>query len=392
MVAHGELYRLRPEATSLTSFYLCVSGGGALGGLFVGIAAPRMFSAYYELPIGVLLCWLLALTTLWLDPPRMVRALRPGIVGGIAIALSVALFVVYAARAARPETATRALHRGFFGILRVVEGGHVENDPWMKLRSGTTNHGSQFQRRGARRQPTSYFGLMTGIGLVLHRDQSEMQPRKIGVIGLGVGTLAAYGTPGDQMVFYEVDPQVVRIARNNEFFSYLRDSRAQIEVVVGDARLSLESEAEGSSGREFDVLVVDAFTSDAIPVHLLTRQAIELYQRQLASNGVLAIHISNRHLSLAPLVFRLGEATGMHGVVIENKAVAALRTEIARWAIFSRDPGYIEGLERLARQRGTRSSGESVLAVGRPTPERIANAPMWTDDYSNLFGVMRVAR
>jgi len=205
------------------------------------------------------------------------------------------------------------------------------------------------------------------------------------VIGLGVGTLAAYARSGDRMVFYEIDPEVVRIASNPEFFSYLSDSSGGVTVKLGDARLSLESELALEGGNEFDVLVLDAFSSDAIPVHLLTREAFDLYSRHLAQDGILAVHVSNRHLNLAPLVMRMGEASGLRGAVIENKDAPLERSRIARWVVFSRE---LEILQELARAAQTGAPGRRIV-VGRPPAEQIADAPIWTDDYSNLFGVMR---
>lgn len=385
MVAHGELYRLRPGATRLTIFYLCVAGGGALGGLFAGIAAPHVFHGYHELPIGVGLCWLLALVSLRMSPTGLLAGrLRTVTLLGLAL-VAVGAAGFYVVEAARSSPGTVAVHRNFFGILRVVH--RRTKEPHLALRHGTTRHGLQYTRPAERREPTSYYGRVTGIGVVLaSRIEGGAEPIRMGVVGLGVGTLAAYARRADSIVFYEINPDVVRIARDSGFFSFLRNTEAEIEIVVGDARLSLEAELQRSGSREFDVLVLDAFNSDSIPLHLLTREAFQVYSQHLREDGLLAVHLSNRSFDLSIPVARLGESVGLKGMRVANEV--APRSDRAEWLILSRDPGYFDVLSaRVARLRGL--PRPIPIAARKPDPNRVARAPLWTDDFSNVLVALR---
>jgi spermidine synthase len=259
----------------------------------------------------------------------------------------------------------------------------------VKLRSGSTLHGVQHATGRNRREPVSYYGRLTGIGLVL--GAANEGPRwKVGVIGLGVGTLAAYGREGDHMVFYELDPDVVAIAQASKYFSYLRDSVAEIEVVPGDARLSLEAELQAGRARGFDVLVVDAFSSDAIPVHLLTREAFQVYKRHLRAGGVLALHVSNRYFNLTPLVYGLQRDMNLGTLEIANALIPTQRSIRSRWLILSEDVDHLKsvfdyGIRRLEELDIPREQ----LVFARPSVTEIDHAPVWTDDYSNLFSLLR---
>jgi hypothetical protein len=387
MVAHGELHRLRPGASRLTAFYLCVAGGGALGGLFVGLVAPRVFGAYHELPLGVAACWALALVAIARAPSGPFAGRLGGAAwAGVAL-VGAGAIGVWALRAGQVEPGTLAVERTFFGILRVIE--TPGRTPFVVLRHGTTRHGYQYRDAGLRQRPTAYYGRATGVGLVLaERTRAGAAPARIGVVGLGVGTLAAYGRVGDRIVFYEIDPHVVRIARDSGHFSYLADSAAQIEIVGGDARLSLEAELAGGGSRAFDVLVVDAFTSDSVPLHLLTEQAFRLYAAHLAPGGVLAVHVSNRNFDLTVPVARLGRAVDLDARVVVNRDAPQLLSETSRWLVFARAPAYFEALEAEAA-RFTKRSGSPPTRVLRTEPEVIARTALWTDDFSNLLPLLR---
>lgn len=387
MVVHGELHRLRPGARRLTAFYLCLAGGGALGGLFVGLAAPRLFLGYRELPIGVAACWGLALVAVWRAPGGVFVGRSRVAAWSAVLGLTAAAVGLYTLRAIRPEPGTLAVERNFFGVLRVLEIGG--ESPFVVLRHGTTRHGLQYRSPGLRRLPTAYYGQISGIGLLLapRMQQPDPPPLRLGVVGLGIGTLAAYGRPGDRFVFYEIDPAVVRVARDEEFFHYLTDSAAEIEMVTGDARLALEAELAAGSGRAFDVLVVDAFSSDAIPLHLLTEEAFRLYRSHLRSGGVLAVHVSNRNFDLAPQVARLGRAVGLQARLVENVDAPRWLTERSRWMMLSEDPGRFEALASGAERR-SRGSQIPLVRVTRIEPERIERTPLWTDDFSNLLGLL----
>jgi predicted membrane-bound spermidine synthase len=387
MVAHGELHRLRPGPARLTAFYLCVAGGGALGGLFVGLLAPRVFDGYHELPLGMAACWGLALVAIARAPTGLFAGrLRGPAWAALLLASAVGVGSV-ALRAGGSEPGTLAVERNFFGILRVIE--NPGRTPLVVLRHGTTRHGFQYQNGELRRRPTSYYGQTTGIGLVLaRRTRPGTAPARIGVVGLGVGTLSTYGRAGDRIVFYEIDPAVVRIARDAGYFSYLADSPAEIEIVTGDARLSLEAELAQRGSRAFDVLVVDAFTSDAVPLHLLTEQAFRVYAAHLAEEGVLAVHISNRNLDLRAPLARLGSELGLHASVVSNRDAPRLLSEPSRWVVFARDPAYFERLEAEAASLPKRAA-QPLTRVVRLDPALVARTPLWTDDFSNVLALLR---
>jgi spermidine synthase len=259
----------------------------------------------------------------------------------------------------------------------------------MKLRNGSTLHGSQHITGKNRREPVSYFGRLTGIGMVMGVANQE-QPWRVGVIGLGIGTLAAYGRNADRMVFYELDPDVVTIAQNSAYFSYLHDSAAEIEVVVGDARLSLEAELQAGKERGFDLLVVDAFNSDAIPVHLLTREAFEIYKRHLRAGGALALHISNRHFNLAPLIFRIGREMGFQTLAVINQLIPTQLSTNAWWLIMSEDRDYLESVVAYGQhQIRTLGIPRKKVEFARLSVSQIDRAPIWTDDYSDLFSLLQ---
>jgi spermidine synthase len=390
MLLHGELYRLRPSPESLTAYYLCVAGGGALGGLFVGIVAPRIFSAYDELPLGLALSWLLFLVTCWRGSTGPLRGgrLRWLRAAGV-LAASGALLFLWAGSRAEPANLVLR-ERSFFGVLRVfVQQKWQPPRKQITLRNGTTGHGFQLIRPELRSVPTDYYAPITGVGLAMDRRPKD-EPAKVGIIGLGVGTLAAYGRSGDDFKFYEIDPEVIRIARDESLFTFLSDSAAEIEVVEGDGRLSLESELRGGGGEEFDLLVLDAFNSDSIPIHLLTREAFELYVSHLAETGVLVIHVSTIHLDLTPLVFRLGAHMGMHAVAIANAPNNRYFSRGSFWVVLSRDPAYVESLVAFGRERREGAGlAKRGLRFSKPDPAVLARAPLWTDDYSDLFSVVR---
>ncbi len=387
MVLHGELYRLRPEARSLTAFYLCVSGGGALGGIFVGIVAPRIFDRYYELPLGLALACLLLLAACWHDVRGWLHAGVPRWRWGVVGMLTLTLFAVTGERTV--EMVDRVIHeeRTFFGVLRVVEG--RPNEP-RRLFSGTTFHGAQFQQPSARRSATSYYGAVTGIGSAL-QQAGPRTPRRIGVVGLGIGTLAAYGRPGDLFRFYEIDPAVIRLARDAGTFSFLADSEADIEIVRGDGRLSLAAEQMRDAAQDFDVLIIDAFSSDSIPVHLLTREAFEIYADALSSNGLLAVHVSNKYLDLAPLVSRAGHTVGLSGLSIFNRLVSRRFSQPAKWIFLSRDPDRVRSLEDFVTRKSLELHLEpQTITLKRSSQTALEAGPLWTDDYSDLFGLLKV--
>jgi SAM-dependent methyltransferase len=351
MFCHGELARLRPEADELTGYYLTISAGGASGGIFVGLIAPRIFNEYLELPIGVLGSMLLALWLLYRFPAK--RVLRVGAATAIATAIAVLM----------PDASLRhnVRLRNFYGILQVSEVGAADA-VYRSLFNGTIQHGAQFMMPDRSRIPTTYYGRASGVAIVLNKVRQG--PMRVGVIGLGTGTLAAFGRPGDVYRFYEINPAVIDMARIE--FRYLQESEAKIEIVPADARLALEREQP----EMFDVLVVDAFSGDSIPVHLLTAEAFDLYFRHLKPSGALAIHVTNKHLDLAPVVSRVASHAGARALLIHNSSDEMNKIHFSSWMIVTKNAELSKQLQYLS------------------SPIR-KTAPLWTDDYSNLLRIMR---
>jgi hypothetical protein len=359
LFCHGELHRRRPAPQHATSFYLSIAAGGALGAVLVGVMAPLIFSSNPDLACGVAFTALLALATTWKQGPAWRR---------LWLAVSVALVAVVFLQARNYGRDTIFRARSFYGTLRVAEiTGDGDQGPGRALYNGVISHGTQFYSQGLRTTPTTYYSRDSGVGLALDLCCGT-RPRRVGVIGLGTGTLAAYGRPGDVFRFYEIDPVVEGIAHN--LFSYLRDSAARVEVVPGDARVSLA----GEPPQGYDVLAVDAFSSDAIPVHLLTRQAFELYQRQLRPGGILAIHISSLYLDLGPVVEEQAEHAGLQAVLVvadDNDDTAAYGSS---WVLVTADRDF------LARP-------EILKAGTRLDPPR--HLRLWTDDYNSLLPLLK---
>jgi spermidine synthase len=382
MVLHGELYRLRPPARSLTAYYLCTSGGGALGGLFVGLVAPRVFDGFYELQVGLALACLLFLAACYDDVRGFLARGAPTwrwaiVVPAVAMALGYAGMQTF-------RTPRYVLHqeRSFFGVLR-VELQRSADSQARALLHGSTQHGVQVV--GNETKPTSYYGIHTGIGIALARLE-QSPPVRIGVVGLGTGTLASYGRAGDQIQFFEIDPAVIRLSRDSGFFTFLEQSAADVAVVLGDGRISLAREREQNAPR-FDYLIVDAYSSDAVPLHLLTREALALYLDSLEPDGLLAIHTSSRHFDLLPVLSRLAEEAQLHFASLDSTAAPKFFSGASTWVFFARDAAPIDALAHAAEQRRRvlGLDGTARPAVRRATREEIDRAPLWTDDYSDLY-------
>jgi SAM-dependent methyltransferase len=366
MVCHGELARLKPDPRRLTSFYLCISLGGALGGIFVGLVAPQIFAARHELPLGMAAAWLLALVVVVRDrPPGPRRAWRALALAAHGLSLAgLCGLLLWQAREDSEEIRVRA--RNFYGALRVRESGEDE-EAVRTLLHGGISHGEQYLDPSRRRWITSYYAPASGVGLAIEQSRGRGR-QKVGVVGLGAGTLAAYGRPGDAYRFYEINPLVLRLARTE--FTFLSDSRAAVEVVLGDARLSLEREAP----QEFDVLAVDAFSGDSIPVHLLTREAFAEYQRHLAPAGLLAVHVSNRYLDLAPVVGLAARAAGREARLVVNEDDDDLGISGSDWIL-------VGGPESALCQPLLRDASKEVPLLRGLRP--------WTDDFSNLYRILK---
>jgi hypothetical protein len=355
LFCHGELVRTKPSVTYLTSFYLTIALGGALGAVCVGLLAPHILSGIYELPIVLLLAAILAAIMHWQDG-WSARIFWFGATGAMCAVL------ILNVKTARKDTV--ASMRNFYAALRIEESGTILRH--RSLIHGTIQHGAQFLSWPENRNPTTYYGRKSGIGIAL--EYCCNGPKRVGVIGLGTGTLAAYGKPGDSFRFYEINPQVIRVAQ--DWFSYLKQSPAKSEIIPGDARLSLESE----SPQNFDVLAVDAFSGDAIPVHLLTKEAFALYFRHLKPDGILAVHTSNTYLDLAPVVKLLADDARYTARLISSEEEAPALISSADWVLVTRNQRFLELSET--------SAGSESISV----PDHLR---LWTDDYNNLYKILR---
>jgi SAM-dependent methyltransferase len=355
---HGELAKRRPAASHLTSFYLMISLGGALGAMFVGLLAPHIFSGIYEFPLALSLTALLGVTVLW--PQGWLDRV-------FWTAATVAMAFVLVRNVRLNEKSAVVVVRNFYGALRVKEAWNWLKEPYYTLYHGKIEHGAQFLNAPRSLQPTTYYGPDSGIGLALERCCGA-SPKRVGMIGLGAGTVAAYGKSGDYFGFYEINPQVVTIARNS--FRYLRDTPAKIDIVMGDARLSLESEPP----QQFDVFAVDAFSGDAIPVHLLTKEAFALYLHHLKPEGILVMHTSNTYLDLAPVVQLLANDSGYPARWISNDDNLRKLIDASDWVLVTRNQHFLDDLDT------------SVFVEPIVIPSRLR---IWTDDYNNLFQILR---
>ncbi|MFL6415736.1 MAG: spermidine synthase [Bryobacteraceae bacterium] len=368
MACHGEVALLRPDPAHLTGFYLSISAGGVIGGLFVGLLAPHLFPATYEDPISFLLCAGLLLYVLWTEQRTWWDRSRYAFVPWLAaLCATLVIFVYVVNRAWREYQSSALLARNFYGALR-VEDYKDHGRTIRELSHGTISHGLQFVRPATLRHlATTYYARESGIGLTW-RALQPLGPVSMGVVGLGAGTLGSYGRGGDRLHFYEINPLMQSIARSE--FTYLTDCAAHVDVALGDARIEMTREAP----QNFDILVIDAFSGDAIPVHLLTREAFALYWRHLKPNGVLAVHVSNRYLELAPVVQLAAQRSGKSAWLVDNadrdlsKIYAASYVLVTSRQGFSREPLLKGKLQRIE------------------VPPHLKE---WTDDYSNLWDILK---
>lgn len=427
MVCHGELYRLRPAPQGLTAYYLMISVGGALGGVFVALVAPAIFVGYFELHWMLFLCAGLFLAIIAFRPQGISERYWRWVGRGAPVAaaigidfwmrqllpaagankmyfqmLRVAIWVVLGllvctwfikrngkpgrwpvllwlsfgtlwlgfalwnnARERDPDVMLRC--RNFYGALTVFD--YNRNDPdshHYMLQHGRITHGLQFTENDQRYWATTYFGQETGVGIAMRT--LEAGKRRVGIVGLGTGTLASYGQSGDYIKFYEINPQVEVIA--NHPFSYLKESGGKVEIARGDARLAMEREP----AQNYNLLILDAFSSDSIPVHLLTREAFEVYNKHLQTNSILAIHISNHYLDLEPIVHELAENAGYHTVMIDyQERDDSWWVYSATWMLLSKNPDMLKA--------------ELITKSATPLRPLKAGTQLWTDDFASLFPI-----
>ncbi|MDR7377178.1 hypothetical protein J2X19_001857 [Rhodoferax ferrireducens] len=357
MFLHGEMAAMRPGHAYLTRFYLLLSLGGALGGVTVGLVAPHVLPAYYEMGVGLVLVAVLG----------AVIFRRQRLRAAVCVLLVLACSYCVWEQVRDEQDGTRRMARNFYGTLSSLDS-IDKDDPQQSVRQlyhGSVKHGEQYLAAERRREPTAYYGKTSGVGRALL--SAPATPRRVGLIGLGAGTLATYGRAGDVYRVYEINPQVFDFADSE--FSFLKDSPAQIERVLGDARLALEREAP----QRFDVLAVDAFSGDSVPIHLITAEAMQVYLRHMQADGIVAFHVTNRFLNLAPVVEKIALAQGLQVAFVHDEAADSdlRRTD---WVLVSRSA------QRL--QTPLVQSASSAI-------QAIPGLRLWTDDFNNLFGVLK---
>ena len=398
MTCHGELARRKPEPARLTLFYLMVALGGALGGVFVGVLSPRIFRGYWEYEIGLIATYALVAFPLiaalvrrgsrW--GRRLGWAAGVGATAGVGLALWLLSTKASAGHAMRPGLALLEQTRNFFGTLHVIEAG-IGYPPEHKyeLFHGHVKHGFQYQLPEKRGWATAYYGREGGGGLAIeHHPGRAVADRefRIGVVGLGAGTLATYAndagqvaasrkTVADYMRFYEINPEMVRLA--HEYFTFLADAKARgarIDIMVGDARILMERELAHGEPQRFDVLAIDAFSGDAVPMHLLTRECLDIYLAHLAPGGILTFHVSSQYLNLLPVLRALAEDAGRPAYAL--KRVKDDRgNDSSTWVLVTRNYSFLQA-----------EAVRTVLSgIGQVEPDRV----LWTDDFSSLLPLIK---
>ncbi len=436
MICHGEVYRLKPPVKSLTGYYLMIAAGGALGGFLVAVVAPLVFSRYVELQIGLcVLAYLLGVIVLRDESRRAARGVALGVIaagmlvpllsasfwrlyigelpgayvtyygehwkeavlvavvtllcfgdfrrglqrtwqprmGGYIMFLTLGLGLLFVVHLHQTSRQVVSASRNFYGMLKVVQ--YNADDPrihYYSLVHGGITHGLQFTDPIMAALPTTYYGETSGVGRAL-RQLWRAEGRRVGLVGLGTGSLVAYGEEDDYFRIYEINPEVERLARSR--FTYLANAEASVDVVMGDARVSMERELAAGDGQRFDLLALDAFSSDAIPVHLLTVEAFDVYLQHLKTDGVIAVHISNRYLDLYPVVETIARHAGLEVVYIADDADGEWWNYRTSWMLLSRNREFLELPE----------IGDVASAPDNPG----RTSRLWTDDYASLFDVLK---
>jgi hypothetical protein len=440
MFCHGELCRRKPHPSRLTSFYLMIAAGGALGGILVAVVAPLVFNSFLELPAGF---WILSVLLAVLAIQKRDRSLALGALGGAVLGLLIALamrgsyaatwtvrrdilfvefreffrdhgkvtgvcavgalwgfvdlrrmflrewrprmgsFLIFASlvlgfilmkEAESTRESAISVSRNFFGVLTVYD--YRPDEPaehYYELEHGRIIHGLQFADPVKSRWPTTYYAETSGVGLAIH-SLVRTGGRRLGLVGLGTGTLAAYGEEGDTVRIYEINPQVPLLSKSR--FTYVAHSRAKVDIVMGDARLSMERELERGDPQRFDLLALDAFNSDAIPVHLLTREAFATYLKHMKPDGIIAVHISNRYFDLQPVVESLAKNFDLQAVSISDDNEESWWIYDSTWVLVARK-------ERFQETPALLEAADSADKRSKAPP------PLWTDDYTSLFRILR---
>lgn len=387
MVCHGELWRQKPESSQLTSFYLYIALGGALGGVGCGILAPLFFPAYWELSIGIALVWALLIASLLTtysmsDPRPLVRYSLMALILGFGL---ICFTFIHGALSVPNNQIDRL--RNFYGVLN-VEYWKQESaeDDFIWLVNGLVAHGKQYTDTAKRNQPTMYYCEDSGVGMALEQT-SGLDKRRIGVVGVGVGTVAAYGKPTDYFRFYELNPDVIHLARKHfHYLTDLDDAQIENELVMGDARNSLQRELNKDQPQEFDVLVLDAFNSDSVPLHLLTKEMFDIYlphiRNEEGRQGIIAVHISNNYLDLLPIMQAIANEFKLDMIRVESDRDESRLANISTWVLLSQ-PGGLEKIKKAYKDQ-TLSNGNLKIT----TPD-VKPLDAFTDDFINLPSLLK---
>jgi hypothetical protein len=359
MFCHGELARLKPDPRHLTLYYLMISLGGALGALAVAIGAPLVLKGYFELQIALVLLSIVTVMRLsdaWFEA-RVIAVCAVGVVS---------YFAWWSLDSYREGV--RVMERDFYGVVRTKD--RTDVFPYRAMYHGAINHGGQLLDPKLARSATSYFGPTSGYGRVF--GSLPPGPRKVGVIGLGAGALAAYAQPGDNWVFYEIAQTVVDVAQTE--FSFLKLSPAKTEIVLGDGRLSLEREAP----RQYDVMAIDAFSGDSIPMHLLTREAFQLYTRHLKPDGVIVFQATNRFVDIVPVIRRIADEAGFQTAYVADQPS------------FEEGPEYwLSSTDQVIVSRNAKLMGAKLIKEASEPARDRPELRTFTDDYYNLIRILR---
>jgi len=367
MFCHGELAALRPATQYITQFYLCLSIGGAAGGLMVGLIAPLVFNSFAELPLALISCGLLASFVIWRAPSLVISVKVNSTLIICALALTFAMSCLLWQESLSSEE-TLLQHRDFYGVLRVSESDKNNTPESVRdLYHGVISHGWQHTYEPLRAKPVSYYGPGTGIAETITFYQQEEPSIRVGILGLGIGILTSYGREADSFRIYELVPAVIDTAK--KYFWYLSTSKSKIDYLVGDGRLSLERE----QSNQFHVLSVDAFSSDSIPMHLMTVEALRGYKKQIREDGAIVYHVTNRLINLAPMVKLIADQEGMEAVLIANRPTEddLYHTE---FVVVTNNKKLIASLQKA----------DDYKAI-----ETLPKLKAWTDSYNNLFDVLR---
>jgi hypothetical protein len=394
MTCHGELERLKPNPGKLTSFYLAIAVGGALGGLLVAVVAPLLFAEFYEFQLSLLATMMISMVALFLGRERALPNGSPErwspmstvfrLTCQLLLLISISCVLCSLAYLFFPGFRPNQIHRerSQYGVLAVEESGN-----YRRFVHGNIEHGGQFLDK-VTPQYSRYYYPESGIALALGTLREKLQPRSsthlakrrlnVGIVGLGIGGVLAWAERGDRFTFYELDPAVERIAR--KYFTFLIDSAAETQVLLGDGRLQLKrrlddissSPSEPKAVERFDLLFLDAFSSDAIPIHLMTEEAFAIYLEALSPEGIVVVHITNRFVDLRPVLYHHAERFKLTPVYIES--IKSDRQQETRWILLSRDPGILDS--EMVKKHACRRPPDML-------PIR------WTDDYSSLMDVIK---